>query len=152
MAINFASHSALADDGPEDGMLAEINTTPLVDVMLVLLIIFLITIPVVNATVAVRLPRESNVLRPGHAGVVVISVDAQGDTYWHDAKLGNSAVPEGVMLALRERLARAARDGVPAEVHIRGDAGAHYAAVARVVRACQIAGVTRIGFITEPTS
>jgi biopolymer transport protein ExbD len=143
MAINFSAHPSAPDGDPDDTLLHDINTTPLVDVMLVLLIIFLITIPVVNASVAVRLPQEANLLRQHQPQTVVLSVDASGATYWFDAKLPNRA-------ALADRLAKLNRDGPPPEVHIRGDARVNYEAVARVVLACQQAGITRIGFITEP--
>ena len=130
-------------DGDDDAMLSEINTTPLVDVMLVLLIIFLITIPVINTSVAVRLPRQANVLRQSQPETVVISVDARGGTYWFDAKLVD---PQ----SLQERLMHIALKTPQPEVHIRGDARADFEAVARVLHACQQAGITRIGFVTEP--
>ena len=138
MAISY-------EDGDRDGdaMLSEINTTPLVDVMLVLLIIFLITIPVINTSVAVRLPRESNQLRQSQPQTVVISVDARGATYWFDARLGDTQ-------DLQQRLQQVAGQKPQPEVHIRGDARADYEAVARVLYACQQAGITRIGFVTEP--
>jgi biopolymer transport protein ExbD len=138
MAITFRK-TAQGDDP----LLAEINTTPLVDVMLVLLIIFLITIPAVNSTVAINLPQESNHLRQTQADHVVISVDRDGGTYWIDAKLPDTA-------SLQERLAQAARRTPQPEVHIRGDAQSGFAGVGRVVLAAQQAGITRIGFITEP--
>jgi biopolymer transport protein ExbD len=140
MAINFESGNFGLDD---DEMLSEINTTPLVDVMLVLLIIFLITIPVVNAAVAVKLPRQSNQLRQVLPETVILSVDVSGANYWFDAKLPDSS-------RLRERLALIAALNPQPEVHIRADAGVDYAAVAKVVLACQQAGITRIGFLTEP--
>ena len=138
MAISYTDEDA---DG--DAMLSEINTTPLVDVMLVLLIIFLITIPVINTSVAVRLPRESNQLRQSQPQTVVISVDARGATYWFDARLKDSQ-------SLQQRLQEVAGQKPQPEVHIRGDARADYEAVARVLYACQQAGITRIGFVTEP--
>jgi biopolymer transport protein ExbD len=140
MAIDFESGNVAMDN---DEMLSEINTTPLVDVMLVLLIIFLITIPVVNAAVAVKLPRLSNQLRQVLPETVILSVDVNGANYWFDAKLAN-------MQRLRERLADIAIQNPQPEVHIRADAGVDYAAVAKVVLACQQAGITRIGFLTEP--
>ena len=142
MAIDFDAAAGAANSG-DDGMLSEINTTPLVDVMLVLLIIFLITIPVVNAAVAVKLPRETNLLRQALPETIIISVDADGAGYWFDAKLPDA-------MALRERLTRAAGQTPQPEVHIRADARADYANVARVILACQQAGITRIGFLTEP--
>jgi biopolymer transport protein ExbD len=139
MAISYPENEAVEDDA----MLSEINTTPLVDVMLVLLIIFLITIPVINISVAVRLPREANTLSQGAAQTVVISVDASGATYWFDARVPNA-------MQLNERLQQVALRSPQPEVHIRGDARADFDAVARVLQACQKAGITRIGFVTEP--
>ncbi|MEO7106754.1 MAG: biopolymer transporter ExbD [Rhodoferax sp.] len=146
MAISFDSAGAGPDslDGDVE-MLSEINTTPLVDVMLVLLIIFLITIPVVNAAVAVKLPRESNQLRQIFPETVIVSVDASGDAYWFDVKLTGPA-------PLQQRLAKIAAQTPQPEVHIRADARSDFAAVAKVVLACQTAGIARIGFLTEPPS
>ena len=134
------SYDDLFDD---DADLSEINTTPLVDVMLVLLIIFLITIPVINTSVAVRLPREANQLRQSQPETVLISVDAAGTSYWFDARLAD---PQ----SLQQRLKQIAGRTPQPEVHIRGDARADYEAVARVLYACQQAGIARIGFVTEP--
>ena len=144
MAIDFDSFDVgMGAADADDGMLSEINTTPLVDVMLVLLIIFLITIPVVNAAVAVNLPRESNQLRQALPQTVIVSVDAVGATYWFDAKLASGEI-------LQQRLARIAAKKPQPEVHIRADAHSDFAAVAKVVYACQVAGIARIGFLTEP--
>ena len=137
MAISYK------DEGDDDAVLSEINTTPLVDVMLVLLIIFLITIPVINTSVAVRLPREANQLQLTQPQTVVISVDAQGGTYWFNARLADAQ-------SLQDKLMQVATRTPKPEVHIRGDARSDYAAVARVLYACQQAGITRIGFVTEP--
>ncbi len=126
----------------DDADLAEINTTPLVDVMLVLLIIFLITIPVINTSVAVRLPREANQLQQTLPGTVVISVDAAGASYWFDARLSDAQ-------SLRDKLQQTAAQTPQPEVHIRGDARADFEAVARVLSAAQQAGIARIGFVTE---
>ncbi len=146
MAISFDSAGdGLHGPDSDDEMLSEINTTPLVDVMLVLLIIFLITIPVVNAAVSVKLPRESNQLRQLFPETVIVSVDAAGSSYWFDVKLATPAL-------LQQRLARIAAQTPQPEVHIRADAGSDFAAVARVVLACQTAGIARIGFLTEPPS
>jgi biopolymer transport protein ExbD len=144
MAIDFdAFEAGMGAADADDGMLFEINTTPLVDVMLVLLIIFLITIPVVNAAVAVNLPRESNQLRQALPQTVIVSVDAVGATYWFDAKLASGEI-------LQQRLARIADQKPQPEVHIRADANSDFAAVAKVVYACQVAGIARVGFLTEP--
>jgi biopolymer transport protein ExbD len=138
MAIVF-KQGDLADDA----MLSEINTTPLVDVMLVLLIIFLITVPVINTSVVVRLPRQANQLQQGEAQAVLISVDALGGIYWYDSRIQG-------MQTLAERLREVAAHQPQPPIHIRGDARADYAAVARVLQAAQAAGLARVGFVTEP--
>ena len=135
------SYPAELDD--DDVILSEINTTPLVDVMLVLLIIFLITIPVVSASVGVKLPREFNQLNQARPDNVIISITASNDTFWYDLPL-----PERTELQARLK-ALGALQPQP-EVHIRADARADYAAVAKVVLAAQQAGIARIGFLTEP--
>ena len=127
----------------EDALMAEINTTPLVDVMLVLLIIFLITIPMVNSAVAVNLPREPNQRREAQVESVIITVDAQGQVWWFETPL-----PQRQGLA--ELLATVAVLSPQPELHIRGDARADYEAVGFVVTAAQQAGIARIGFLTEP--
>lgn len=129
--------------GDDDGMLSEINTTPLVDVMLVLLIIFLITIPVVSASVGVKLPREFNRQNQVRPDNVVISITATNDTYWYDLPLPDRA-------DLGRRLQALSQQTPQPEVHIRADAQANYAAVAKVVLAAQQAGIVRIGFLTQP--
>ena len=138
MAVNYPLEA-----GDDDVMLSEINTTPLVDVMLVLLIIFLITIPVVSASVGVSLPREVNQLNQARPDNVVISITANNDTFWYDLPL-----PERAELAAR--LKTLGTQKPQPEVHIRADARADYAAVAKVVLAAQQAGIVRIGFLTEP--
>ena len=138
MAIQFAG----AQEG-EDALIAQINTTPLVDVMLVLLIIFLITIPVVNSSIAVSLPREQNQRVDAQQENVIVTVDAQGAIYWFDTPLPDRQ-------SLVELLQKIAAMQPQPEVHIRSDARAEYAAVGRVVLAAQQAGIARIGFLTEP--
>jgi biopolymer transport protein ExbD len=127
----------------DDPLLAEINTTPLVDVMLVLMIIFLITIPVVNSSLQITLPRETNQARETKPENIVISVDEAGGIYWMDVPVSDTG-------ALAARLAAVAAMQPQPEVHIRGDARADYESVGRVVYASQQAGIARIGFITEP--
>ena len=138
MAIRYASQQ----EG-DDRLIAEINTTPLVDVMLVLLIIFLITIPVVNSSIAVQLPREQNQRRDAQQENVIVTVDAQGGTWWFETRLPDQA-------ALTELLQKIAAMQPQPEVHIRGDVRADYDAVGRVVLSAQQAGIARIGFLTEP--
>ena len=138
MAIQYSD----AQSG-DDALIAQINTTPLVDVMLVLLIIFLITIPVVNSSIAVTLPREQNQRVDAQQENVIVTVDAQGAIYWFDTPLPDRQ-------SLVELLQKIAAMQPQPEVHIRSDARAEYAAVGRVVLAAQQAGIARIGFLTEP--
>jgi biopolymer transport protein ExbD len=139
LAIQFAGEER------EDTLIAQINTTPLVDVMLVLLIIFLITIPVVNSSIAVNLPREENQRRDAQQENVIVTVDAQGATYWFDTRLPDQA-------ALTELLTKIAAMQPQPELHIRGDVRADYEAIGRVVLSAQQAGIARVGFLTEPPS
>ena len=127
----------------EDDLVADINTTPLVDVMLVLLIIFLITIPVVIQSVPVELPKERNLPTQTKPENIVIAVNKDGDVFWN-----NQLVPEEQMLLARLREV-AVRQPQP-EIHIRGDKEARYESIGRVVFACQRIGILKIGFITEP--
>lgn len=129
----------------EDEILSAINTTPLVDVMLVLLIIFLITIPVVTTSVKVDLPRETNQVRETKPENVIISVDAQGGIFLYDAPVKNST-------DLLERMKKFATKDPQPEVQIRGDAKSDFEAVGRVMYAVQRAGITKVGFITDPES
>ena len=129
----------------EDALVAEINTTPLVDVMLVLLIIFLITIPVVNSSIVVSLPRQDIQPRETRPENVIVSVDADGGIYWFESRLGSAE-------QLAQRLALEAAKQPQPEVHIRGDARANYDSVGQVVFAAQQVGIERIGFITEPSA
>jgi biopolymer transport protein ExbD len=142
MAISYGD-STIDSDGDADAMLSEINTTPLVDVMLVLLIIFLITVPVINTSVVVRLPKQANQMQQPQANTLLISVDAAGSIYWLDSRLSN-------LQTLHERMRLAAAQQPQPEVHIRGDARADFDAVARVLQAAQGAGIARVGFVTEP--
>jgi biopolymer transport protein ExbD len=127
----------------EDEVISTINTTPLVDVMLVMLIIFLITIPVVVKSVALELPRERNQPTQTKPENIVIAVNRDGSVFWNDQLL-----PEGPKLL--EQLKQIAVKQPQPEVHIRGDRGARYEFIGRVVFACQRAGILKIGFITEP--
>ena len=138
MAMNVGS-----PDGGEDEVVSAINTTPLVDVMLVLLIIFLITIPVVNSSIAVTLPREQSQQRDAQQENAIVTVDAQGATWWFDTRLPDAQ-------ALTELLTKIAAMQPQPELHIRGDVRADYEAIGRVVLAAQQAGIARVGFLTEP--
>ena len=127
----------------EDVLVAEINTTPLVDVMLVLLIIFLITIPVVIQTVPVELPKERNLPTQTKPENIVIAVNRDGDVFWNSKPVADEA-------QLLARLKETAVKQPQPEIHIRGDKDGRYEFVGRVVFACQRAGILKIGFITEP--
>jgi biopolymer transport protein ExbD len=130
-------------DGDEDDVVSAINTTPLVDVMLVLLIIFLITVPVVTTSIPVQLPKERNEVRETKPENIVISVDAAGRIYWNDLRIPSTN-------ALIERLKKVSVLTPQPEVQIRGDGGGRYEGVGRVIYACQRAGIAKVGFITEP--
>ncbi|WP_371415695.1 ExbD/TolR family protein [Azoarcus sp. DD4] len=127
----------------EDEVVSAINTTPLVDVMLVLLIIFLITIPVVTNTVAVELPKETNQPRVTAPENINIAVTRDGKVFWNESAVADSE-------ALVERLKGIAVQQPQPEVQIRGDGAAPYEFVGRVIFACQRAGILKVGFITEP--
>mgnify|MGYP001809941059 FL=1 len=120
-----------------------INTTPLVDVMLVLLIIFLITVPVINETIKLELPKESNIPLITKPENIVIAVNRDGEVFW-----GVERLPD--LEALVSRLKVESIKEPQPEVHIRGDLEARYEAVGRVIVACQRAGIFKVGFITEP--
>ena len=127
----------------EEEVISAINTTPLVDVMLVLLIIFLITIPVIVPEVELQLPKESNQALQTKPENIRISVAKDGDTFWNNEFVANSE-------ALFERLAEVAVKVPQPEVLIRGDLAGRYESVGKVVFACQRAGIQKIGFVTEP--
>lgn len=129
--------------GDEDEIVSTINTTPLVDVMLVLLIIFLITIPVVTTSIPVQLPKETNEIRESKPENIVISVDAAGRIYWNDLRIPSTA-------ALIDRLKKISVLTPQPEVQIRGDGDARYESIGRIIYACQRAGIAKVGFITEP--
>jgi biopolymer transport protein ExbD len=130
-------------DGDEDEIVSTINTTPLVDVMLVLLIIFLITIPVVTTSIPVTLPKERNEVRETKPENIVISVDAQGRIFWNDLRIPTTNT-------LIDRLKKISVLTPQPEVQIRGDGGARYESVGRIIYAAQRAGIAKVGFITEP--
>ena len=127
----------------DDAVISAINTTPLVDVMLVLLIIFLITIPVVTTAIPVTLPKERIEVRETKPDNVIISVDAQSNIFWYEARVNN-------VEALTEKLKQVATKKPQPEVQIRGDLSARYEGVGKVLLACQRAGIVKVAFITEP--
>ena len=127
----------------DDKAMSEINTTPLVDVMLVLLIVFMITIPVITHTVPVELPKVRNEATKTAPENINISVNKDGQMYW-----GQSLVPD--TNALLERLKTAAVLKPQPEVHVRADQQTRYEYVGRVILTAQRAGIQKVGFITEP--
>jgi len=138
MAMNVG-----ASDGDDDEVVASINTTPLVDVMLVLLIIFLITVPVVTQNAAVSLPKEANIVRQTKPENIEISVTKDGDVFWNAQAVADND-------ALVDKLKKIAVIVPQPEIHIRGDEKSRYESVGRVVFACQRAGIQKISFVTEP--
>jgi len=127
----------------EEEVVSTINTTPLVDVMLVLLIIFLITIPVVTTSIPVQLPKERNEIRETKPENITLSVDETGRIYWNELRMDSTT-------ALIDRLKKIAVLTPQPEVQIRGDGRARYEGVGRIIYACQRAGIAKVAFITEP--
>ncbi|MBX3586991.1 MAG: ExbD/TolR family protein [Ramlibacter sp.] len=125
-----------------DDVMNEINMTPLVDVMLVLLIIFIITVPVMKHAVNIDLPRATNQPQDVKPETVRLSVNAQGEYYWNENRIEEAALEPMLQ-------AEAAKNPQP-ELHIRGDKSVRYEKVAQAMAAAQHAGLRKIGFITEP--
>jgi len=123
--------------------MSEINTTPLVDVMLVLLILFLITIPVITQSVKVDLPKAANIPTQTKPENINIAVDAEGNVFWNTARLPNNE-------ALLERIKQIAVMDPQPEIHVRGDRATAYEHIGRVIVTCQRGGIVKVGFITEP--
>jgi biopolymer transport protein ExbD len=140
MAMNMQDLGGGDDEFPTT---SAINTTPLVDIMLVLLIIFLITVPVVLSAPPVKLPPEENIPTQTKPENINISVNKNGDVYWNAFLIADE---EQLLTMLR---AEAPKKPQP-EVHIRGDIDTTYEYVGRVVEACQRVGIAKVGFITEP--
>ena len=133
----------MSEGDGDDEVVSAINTTPLVDVMLVLLIIFLITIPVVRQSVPVELPKETNTVTVTKPENILLSVDREGGIFWNTLQIESTEM-------LVNRLKEISGQKPQPEVHIRGDMGARYEAIGKVVFACQRAGIVKVGFITEP--
>jgi len=127
----------------EPQAMSTINTTPLVDVMLVLLIIFLITIPVINKTVKVNLPKAVNIPTQTKPENITIAVDKEGNVYWNDKRVASQA-------DLLANVKAAAGQKPQPEIHIRGDKDTRYEAIGRVMYMIQRGGVVKVGFLTEP--
>jgi len=132
-----------SDSGDEDAVLSEINTTPLVDVMLVLLIIFLVTSPVVLKLQKIELPKETNQPIQAKPENVNIVVNKDGDIYWNQKRMADT---NELFDFLKEQAVKVPQP----EVHVRGDAGARYESIGKVIYTTQRAGIQKVGFITEP--
>ncbi|HWM60719.1 MAG TPA: biopolymer transporter ExbD [Rhizomicrobium sp.] len=138
---------AVEDDEAE--MNVTINTTPLVDVMLVMLIIFLVTIPVVLKAVPLQLPTYRNIATQTKPENIVIEVTTDETMYYNHIPVDQPTMRKNFVDALRR--AQATNKPFP-EVHIRGDKNVRFEAIGRVILACQQAGIQKVGFITEPHS
>ena len=130
-------------DGDDDEVIATINTTPLVDVMLVLLIIFLITSPVVLKTIQVKLPAERNVIYKTRPENINLSIDKEGKMYWNQHQLADTT-------ELFERLKKEAVKQPQPELHIRGDQDTKYEPIGRAILTAQRAAIAKVSFVTEP--
>jgi len=127
----------------EEGSIADINTTPLVDVMLVLLIIFLITVPVIKKMAQVEIPKAVNIPTQTKPENITLSVDAAGKIYWN-------AYRQDDMQVLFQKIVAEARKSPQPEFHIRGDKGTRWESIGRVIFNLQRGGIVKVGFITEP--
>jgi len=143
----MAVYAQTGSAGDDDELNATINVVPLCDIMLVMLIIFLITIPVIVKVVPLQLPNARNIATETKPENIVISVDVQENVYWNNIPVSYSDLHGRFLSALL----RAAKSGTPLpEVHIRGDQNVRFEALGRVILAAQQAGVPKVGFITEP--
>lgn len=137
MAMNVST------EGDEDEVISAINTTPLVDVMLVLLIIFLITIPVAIQTVPVELPKASSEVNQTQPENITIAVGKDGKYYWNATLIESRD-------AMAERLVETAKEEPQPEIQVRGDMSVRFEAVGRLILDIQRAGIQKVGFVTEP--
>jgi len=136
------SMSVPGGDG-EDGVMSDINTTPLVDVMLVMLIIFLITIPIITKTVKVELPQPRNIPTQTKPENITLAIDAAGTMYWNGGQVADRTQLLNLVVA-------EARKVPQPEIHIRADRRARFEAVGRVIYIIQQGGLVKVGFLTEP--
>ena len=126
----------------DDGLMNEINMTPLVDVMLVLLIVFMVTIPVIRHAVKIDLPHASSQKEETKPAQVTVAIDADGNVLWNDQKVDDAA--------LSAKIAEAAQASPQPELHLDADRKVPYEKVAQVMSAAQAGGLTKIGFVTQP--
>ena len=134
---------SLSSDDDEEEVIGTINTTPLVDVMLVLLIIFLITIPVVTHTIPVKLPIDTDHPYKTRPDNIVLAVNKNGDVFWNEKYVPNSA-------ALLTKLKEVSQSKPQPEVHIRGDQDTRYEAIGKIILTTQRAGIAKVSFIIQP--
>jgi|SRR5688572_18503185 len=134
---------SVGKDESDDASISDINTTPLVDVMLVLLIIFLITVPVIKKMAAVEIPKAMNIPTQTKPENITISVDSAGKIYWNAFRIDDTQV-------FFQRIVGEARKQPQPEFHIRGDKGARWESIGRVIFNLQRGGIVKVGFITEP--
>ena len=130
------------NDQNEDSIMSEINMTPMVDVMLVLLIIFIITLPVIQQAVKVDLPKANSVRNEVKPESVQVSIDAKGQIYWNSTPV--------TLKAYNENSDKASQEDPQPEINLRADKSVQYDYVAKVLAASKRAGLTKLGFITEP--
>jgi biopolymer transport protein ExbD len=135
---------AFATQDDSDEVMSEINMTPLVDVMLVLLIIFMITIPVMKHAVPVELPKASSTPQDAKPQTIHLSVDASGAYHWNEEAVDDNT--------LAQRLGMASTRQPQPELHLKADRAVRYERVAQALAAAQRAGLRRIGFVTDPTT
>lgn len=128
----------------DDGLMSEINMTPLVDVMLVLLIVFMVTIPVIRHAVKIDLPHASSQKEDTKPAQVTVAIDADGNVLWDDQKVDEAT--------LNTKIAQAAHADPQPELHLDADRKVPYEKVAEVMSAAQAGGLTKIGFVTQPKS
>ncbi|MDO9489488.1 MAG: biopolymer transporter ExbD [Sphingomonadaceae bacterium] len=157
MAMSAGPADVSAEDEAAGGApMTDINTTPLVDVMLVLLIIFLIAVPVVIQTVPLRLPKVSSQVTTTKPENVLLSVDSNCDIYWGLQRFGSNAElldkATGYLIKEVDRLKAAGAPIELPEVHIRGDADAEYRCIGGVIFTMQRSGYQKVGFISEPVA
>lgn len=132
------------DSGNQNHLMSEINTTPLVDVMLVLLVIFIITAPLLTHAVKIDLPQASSQPIEQKPEIISISVDGTGQMYWNDTPLVDGE--------LQTRLQQAAKSEPQPELHIRADKETRYQILARIMADAQTAGIQKLGFVSTPDS
>jgi biopolymer transport protein ExbD len=134
---------SVGSEDNEEGSIATINTTPLVDVMLVLLIIFLITVPVIKKMAEVDIPKAVNIPTQTKPENITIAVDSAGRVYWNASRIEDRNV-------FFQRIVGEARKSPQPEFHIRGDKSARWESIGRVIFNLQRGGIVKVGFITEP--